>query len=85
MRLNAYVSHDAERAETDVEYREGQNRFHSRLRDYGYKVIEKRIKRHIDPAGLPNRSIIFEFQIGEGTEKGKLRALDVNCITSIRT
>jgi uncharacterized LabA/DUF88 family protein len=237
MRLNAYVSHDADRAENDVEYREGQNRFHSRLRDYGYKVIEKRIKwytddsgrrigkanvdldlavdallqsenldrvvlatgdgdfvrvvqalqnrgcrvevvafdnvsedlrreadmymsgylvpellqvgrgeaserwgdiasyvrgvcyahdaergygflrylknfesdlwrtdtrdplspfgtifihdseipRHVDPAMLPNRNVVFEFQIGEGTEKGKLRALDVNCTTNIRT
>ena len=51
MRLNAYVSFDAERAKTNPEYKNGQYRFHSRLRDFGYKVIEKETKWYTDDDG----------------------------------
>jgi len=51
MRLNAYVSFDAERARSDTDYRLGQNRFHSRLRDFGFKVIVKEVRWFTDDTG----------------------------------
>ncbi len=51
VRLNAYVSYDADRAETDLAYREAQQGFYSLLRDFGYKVIQKNVKWYVDENG----------------------------------
>ncbi len=51
VRLNAYVTYDAERAQRDYSYRDGARSFHSKLRDYGYKVIVKEIKWYRDDSG----------------------------------
>ncbi len=51
VRLNAYVSFDAERSENDPSYREGQQGFYSLLRDFGYKVIQKIVKWYTDENG----------------------------------
>ncbi|MFW6221057.1 MAG: NYN domain-containing protein [Fibrobacterota bacterium] len=51
IRLNVYVSFDAERARHDTAYRDGQNGFYSLLRDLGYKVIQKNVKWYIDENG----------------------------------
>lgn len=51
VRLNAYVSFDADRAELDGIYREAQYGFYSLLRDFGYKVIQKNVKWYTDEAG----------------------------------
>ena len=51
VRLNAYVSFDADRAQTDEEYKAKQYRFHSALRDIGYKVIQKEVKWYTDESG----------------------------------
>ncbi len=51
VRLNAYVSYDETRAKTDHEYRDKQRRFHSALRDIGYKVIRKMVKWYTDDTG----------------------------------
>ncbi len=51
IRLNAYVAFDPERAETEPAYYEGQRNFHSSLRDFGYKVIQKYVKRYTDDFG----------------------------------
>jgi uncharacterized LabA/DUF88 family protein len=51
VRLNAYVSYDATRAQTDSDYKLGQFRFHSALRDVGYKVIQKETKWYTDETG----------------------------------
>ncbi len=51
VRLNAYVTFDAYRAEKDEEYRKGSSNFHSALRDLGYKVIVKEIRWYEDEAG----------------------------------
>ena len=51
VRLNAYVTFDTERAKTDHTYRDGAKSFHSKLRDYGYKVIVKEIRWYRDEAG----------------------------------
>src|SRR2546421_410460 len=51
VRLNAYSSFDEKRAETDLQYRDSRHRFHSTLRDQGYKVIEKAVKWYTDENG----------------------------------
>ena len=51
VRLNAYVTHDAERASYDPAYREAQDGFYSLLRDFGYKVIQKIVKWYTDDSG----------------------------------
>jgi uncharacterized LabA/DUF88 family protein len=51
VRLNAYVTIDAERAEVDTAYREAQHGFYSLLRDFGYKVIQKNVKWYTDENG----------------------------------
>ena len=51
VRLNAYVSYDADRASSDGGYKEGQQGFYSLLRDFGYKVIEKVVKWYTDEQG----------------------------------
>lgn len=51
VRLNAYVTYDGERAARDPTYREGALSFHSKLRDYGYKVIVKEVKWYRDDSG----------------------------------
>ncbi len=51
LRLNAYVSYDAERADEDAGYRDGQERFYSLLRDFGYKVIPRSIQWETDEGG----------------------------------
>ncbi|MCC7358772.1 MAG: NYN domain-containing protein [Anaerolineales bacterium] len=51
VRLNAYVSFDADRSESDNVYRDAQYGFYSLLRDFGYKVIQKNVKWYADEAG----------------------------------
>lgn len=51
IRLNAYVSFDADRAEVDYAYKEGQFGFYSLLRDFGYKVIQKNVRWYVDESG----------------------------------
>jgi len=51
IRLNAYVAYDDDRARTDHEYRDRTFNFHSTLRDYGYKVIEKTVSWYVDESG----------------------------------
>jgi uncharacterized LabA/DUF88 family protein len=51
VRLNAYVTFDAERAEQDLAYKQGQYDFYSLLRDFGYKVIQKNVKWYSDEHG----------------------------------
>jgi uncharacterized LabA/DUF88 family protein len=51
VRLNAYVTFDAARAERDDDYRKGSANFHSALRDIGYKVIVKEIRWYEDESG----------------------------------
>lgn len=51
VRLNTYVSFDADRAQQDAPYRDGQYGFYSLLRDFGYKVIQKNVKWYTDENG----------------------------------
>lgn len=51
VRLNCYVTFDGERAKRDPAYRDGALSFHSKLRDYGFKVIVKDIRWYRDESG----------------------------------
>jgi uncharacterized LabA/DUF88 family protein len=51
-RLNVYVAYDEDRARDDSSYRRGQESFHSVLRDFGYKVVKKRVRWSVDDAGI---------------------------------
>ena len=48
MRLNAYVAYDEDKSRTNSEYRIKSDSFHSILRDFGYKVIVKKVKWYYD-------------------------------------
>ncbi len=51
VRLNAYVVYDEDRARKDIDYKKRSFNFHSTLRDYGYKVIEKKVAWYVDESG----------------------------------
>lgn len=51
VRLNAYVSYDADRARIDDTYGRSVNKFYAVLRDFGYKVIVKEVRWYVDDAG----------------------------------
>ncbi len=51
VRLNAYVSYDAEKARRDSYYYHRTNSFYSVLRDFGFKVIQKEVKWYVDEDG----------------------------------
>ncbi|MCA9000668.1 MAG: NYN domain-containing protein [Planctomycetes bacterium] len=46
VRCNAYLSFDRVRAEEDDMYRRGQANYTDNLRDFGYKVIQKKVRRY---------------------------------------
>ena len=46
IRLNTYLAYDAKRAQEDDAYRRGQDGFTDNLRDFGYKVTQKAIRRY---------------------------------------
>ena len=48
MRLNVYVAYDEEKAKTNADYRIKSDSFHSVLRDFGFKVIVKKVKWYYD-------------------------------------
>jgi len=51
LRLNTYLAYDPSRAETDRDYRKREQNFHNRVRDYGFKVIQKMVRWYQDSDG----------------------------------
>ncbi len=51
IRLNAYVAFDEDKATKDLEYAQKSLNFHSVLRDFGFKVIVKKVRWFIDDQG----------------------------------
>lgn len=45
-RANVYLSYDEERADEDDAYRRGQWSYHDSLRDFGYKVVTRPVRRY---------------------------------------
>lgn len=52
MRLNAYVAYDEERAQIDHQYKTNAKNYYSLLRDFGFKVIVKKVQWHQDENGV---------------------------------
>ncbi|MCD4828379.1 MAG: NYN domain-containing protein [Candidatus Cloacimonetes bacterium] len=52
MRLNVYLAFDEEEAGRNPDYNRKARSFHAVLRDYGYKVIEKKVRRFRDEHGV---------------------------------
>ncbi len=50
-RLNAYVAFDEDRASQDPDYRRRTIAYYDQLRDYGYKVVQKKIVWYTDEDG----------------------------------
>ncbi len=70
VRLNAYVSRDEARAEEDWTYRENASSFASALRDFGYKVIERRMRGGEDS---PSRcAAAMHMAVDAVTQSGQL-------------
>lgn len=61
--LNAYVSYDRQRAERDNPYFYSQQRFHSALRDFGYKIMVKDVQRFEDPDGTIYRKSNVDLEM----------------------
>jgi len=51
LRMNVYLPWDDERGKEDAGYRRGQDNFAATLRDFGYKVIRKKLRRYTDESG----------------------------------
>ncbi|MDD3051902.1 MAG: NYN domain-containing protein, partial [Candidatus Cloacimonetes bacterium] len=51
VRLNAYVAFDEEEAKVNLDYKKKSKNFHSVLRDFGYKVIVKKVRWFYDEEG----------------------------------
>lgn len=51
LRLNTYLAFDQERARDDNEYAKKSNIYQQMVRDYGWKIIVKNVKRYTDEEG----------------------------------
>ncbi len=63
-RLNAYTSIDEDREEEDVDYRKRMDGFHSRLRDFGYKVVLKPVRWYTDEEGFEHPKANVDLDMG---------------------
>ena len=50
-RLNTYMAFDAERAREDIEYRKKAQTYQQMVRDFGWKITVKLVRRYTDEAG----------------------------------
>jgi uncharacterized LabA/DUF88 family protein len=51
LRLNTYIAFDRERAEKDLEYSKKSYAYQQMVRDFGWKIIVKNVRRYIDEEG----------------------------------
>ncbi|MEJ2611215.1 MAG: NYN domain-containing protein [Candidatus Thiodiazotropha sp.] len=51
LRLNTYIAYDQERAKEDHEYRRRALTYQQMVRDYGWKIIVKYVRRYTDDEG----------------------------------
>jgi len=52
LRANSYLAEDRERTKDDPEYRQKLYRYHSVIRQCGFKVIKKYVKHFVDDEGI---------------------------------
>ncbi|MCP3869426.1 MAG: NYN domain-containing protein [Gammaproteobacteria bacterium] len=51
LRLNTYIAYDQERAREDQDYAKKSNTYQQMVRDYGWKIIVKNVRRYTDDQG----------------------------------
>jgi hypothetical protein len=51
LRLNTYIAYDQERAKEDPEYRRRATTYQQMVREYGWKIIVKNVRRYTDEEG----------------------------------
>ena len=51
LRLNTYLAYDQERAREDPDYAKKSRTYQQMVRDYGWKIIVKNVRRYIDDQG----------------------------------
>jgi uncharacterized LabA/DUF88 family protein len=51
LRLNTYITYDQERAREDAEYAERSHAFQQMVREFGWKITTKIIRRYVDEEG----------------------------------
>lgn len=51
LRLNTYIAYDQERAKDDPDYAKKSNVYQQMVRDYGWKIIVKPVRRFVDDEG----------------------------------
>jgi uncharacterized LabA/DUF88 family protein len=51
LRLNTYIAFDRERADNDPEYKKKSRAYQQTVRDFGWKIIEKDVRRYTDEEG----------------------------------
>jgi uncharacterized LabA/DUF88 family protein len=51
LRLNTYIAYDQERAKEDPDYAKKSNVYQQMVRDYGWKIIVKPVRRFVDDEG----------------------------------
>ena len=51
LRLNTYLAFDQERAREDPEYAKRSRVYQQTVRDFGWKIIEKMVRRYVDDEG----------------------------------
>ena len=74
IRLNSYLAYDERRAEKDGNYRNGQERLHAQLRDFGFKVITKQVKWYKDETGaqVSKAKVDLDLAVDAITQSEKL-------------
>ncbi len=64
VRLNAYVTHDSERAKRDDRYRQGTDDFYRILKDFGFKVIKSEVYLYYDHEDVMYQHSVHEMRLG---------------------
>jgi uncharacterized LabA/DUF88 family protein len=74
VRMNAYVSLDADRAAEDPDFYRRTTGFHSALRDLGYKVVVKNVQWYTDETGkrVSKANTDLELAVDALQQAGKL-------------
>ena len=67
VRLNTYISYDEERAGYDMDYREKQQAYFSIIRNMGFKVITKAIRRYYNEEGVQHSKADADLDIAIDT------------------
>jgi len=73
-RLNAYMAYDAQRAGSDPDYRNKMQNYHAALRDQGFRITIKEVKRYRDDDGEESKksNVDLDMAVDLLTESDRL-------------